>query len=305
MNFLNASILFALLFVYDNTIGIAAPVRGGRRRQADMKALMQEGKPEQKPVQKPEQSREQLPPCHRWQEQELAEGQAAPGMQQELSAEDRAVLEELQGALWRYSLWLTGSRWDAEDLVQDTWLKALDTLRGDGHANPEALLLRIAKNTWLDQVRRRQTGERVRRKSRASHPLHAGEPQSTLELQEALQALLKHLPLLQCKVWLLREIGELSAKETADRLNMSEGAVKAALHRARQHLFAVRRELEAGVAAGAGAGNGLRPRELEALATACQTGNIAAVLHLLQQEELRRTGSVVGKGTFMMQAMAA
>ncbi|WP_052098338.1 RNA polymerase sigma factor [Paenibacillus stellifer] len=68
------------------------------------------------------------------------------------SMEDTEVLK-LHSALQRYCLSLTRSPWEADDLVQDAWLKALAPIRA-GHANPEALLLRTARNAWLDRMRR-------------------------------------------------------------------------------------------------------------------------------------------------------
>lgn len=203
------------------------------------------------------------------------------------------TVEELQAAVYRYSLSLTGSSWDAEDLVQDAWLKALQVFREKEHANPEALLVKIAKTTWFDHLRRRRTWEEI--VAKLGCPPATGEG-GALEMEEALLALLKHLSPLQSKVWLLREVLELPAKETAELLQMSEGAVKAALHRARQQLHAVRRELETGPAA-SGESSRQWDRELAALAAAIQTGNIASLLHLLHQAELR---SAAAAGTAVM-----
>ncbi|WP_231638639.1 RNA polymerase sigma factor [Paenibacillus sp. JCM 10914] len=70
-------------------------------------------------------------------------------------------LEELNALLHRYCLSLTSSEWDSEDLVQDTWLKALEYTQDRSHPNPEALLLRVAKNTWIDRARREQLYRRI------------------------------------------------------------------------------------------------------------------------------------------------
>jgi DNA-directed RNA polymerase specialized sigma24 family protein len=47
-------------------------------------------------------------------------------------------LEQLQATLSRYCMSLTECSWDAEDLVQDTWLKALDTLSSVAPSTPYA-----------------------------------------------------------------------------------------------------------------------------------------------------------------------
>src|SRR5438876_8997319 len=64
--------------------------------------------------------------------------------------------EPLRPDLHRYCRALTGSVWDAEDLVQDTLLRAFAklgevSLRVD---NPKAYLFRIASNLWVDHFRR-------------------------------------------------------------------------------------------------------------------------------------------------------
>lgn len=88
---------------------------------------------------------------------------------------DERNTKSLQKALKRYCLALTQSSHDAEDLAQDTWVKALAYMNTantkhtndikqtsyTSHPNPEALLLRIARNTWTDIVRRKSTLSRV------------------------------------------------------------------------------------------------------------------------------------------------
>ena len=90
---------------------------------------------------------------------------------------------------------LTNSSWDSDDLVQDTWIKALEHLQQRSHANPEALLLRIAKNTWIDRVRRDQTYRRIL-DEKLEHVLpkeEASNEDSKLNIEFAFQLLLEHL----------------------------------------------------------------------------------------------------------------
>ncbi|WP_169081478.1 RNA polymerase sigma factor [Paenibacillus sp. PL91] len=156
------------------------------------------------------------------------------------SAEEET--RKLQASVHRYCLSLTGSKWDAEDLAQDTWLKGMRAAIDSTHQNPEALLLRIAKNTWIDRIRRQNQYERI-----IKQDIHAEamSDANSLELEEALLALMRHLPPRQRIVFLLRDALDFSIAETAELLNTTTGAIKAALHRAREALHAVRRELEA------------------------------------------------------------
>lgn len=185
---------------------------------------------------------------------------------------DERYTKSLQIALKRYCLALTQSPWDADDLAQDTWVKALSYMKISdsdttnpinenkqmihtshsnhtnhtnqvnhaNHPNPEALLLRIAKNTWIDRVRRKATLSRLLdlEQSRTEETATLG----SFEIEAVFQALLEHLSPLQQAVFLLRDVFGYSGLEAAEILDTTEGAVKAALHRARQALPAVRQE---------------------------------------------------------------
>lgn len=232
----------------------------------------------------------------------------------------------LQMALKRYCLTLTQSPWEAEDLAQDTWVKALgymktskhSKLKSDmndtsqmnnnsehtsrtnfssltNHPNPEALLLRIARNTWTDIMRRKATLSRV---------LEMDQPRTEeaaeyglFEIEAAFQALQKHLSPLQQAVFLLRDVFEHSGSEAAEILDTTEGAIKAALHRARQALPAVRQELLQS--------NGpsiLQETELQIalnrLASAYEQGQIAELIELVLADESQDTVMAVSSQSF-------
>lgn len=153
-------------------------------------------------------------------------------------------LEQLQVVLYRYCLSLTKSPADAEDLAQSAWLKVLSRAGGANHPNLEALLLRIARHSWIDETRRRNVWTRIARKSVTPAEPPADSTPSELELH--LHVLASHMSPLQRTVFLLRDVFDHPIAETAKLLATSEGAVKAALHRARQSLSAIRDELELG-----------------------------------------------------------
>ncbi|MEK4349756.1 RNA polymerase sigma factor [Paenibacillus sp. FSL R5-0475] len=232
----------------------------------------------------------------------------------------------LQMALKRYCLALTQSPWEAEDLAQDTWVKALGYMRTSKHSklksdmndtsqmnnnsehtsrtnfssltnhpNPEALLLRIARNTWTDIMRRKATLSRV---------LEMDQPRTEeaaeyglFEIEAAFQALQKHLSPLQQAVFLLRDVFEHSGSEAAEILDTTEGAIKATLHRARQALPAVRQELLQS--------NGpsiLQETELQIalnrLASAYEQGQIAELIELVLADESQETVMAVSSQNF-------
>ena len=67
----------------------------------------------------------------------------------------------LYAELRRYCLALAGTRWDAEDLAQEAWLRGLESGALRGHPNPKALLMRLAKRKWIDRTRRERTLARI------------------------------------------------------------------------------------------------------------------------------------------------
>ncbi|GAB6926148.1 hypothetical protein JCM10914A_01310 [Paenibacillus sp. JCM 10914] len=190
-------------------------------------------------------------------------------------------LEELNALLHRYCLSLTSSEWDSEDLVQDTWLKALEYTQDRSHPNPEALLLRVAKNTWIDRARREQLYRRILDEKLEQRPMEeAANEAGRFQLELAFHWLQQQLSPLQRTVLLLRDVFDYSVSETAVMLRTTDGAVKAALHRAHkvlkskhwadEELALIMPEDEDAVL------------NLQALAEAYQSGDVEAVVRLMQ-----------------------
>ncbi|MGN7760745.1 RNA polymerase sigma factor [Paenibacillus sp. 22594] len=208
----------------------------------------------------------------------------------------------LRDALFRYCLSLTRSRLEAEDLAQDTWTKSLAYAKFADNPNPEALLLRIAKTTWIDTIRRKSSMGRALERTQALISSSSvqmpgqspGEARSGIEL--AFQALIRHLSPLQRTVFVMRDVLDYSADETAEILKTTGGAVKAALHRARQTLGAVRKEL--GDHEGPARTQDLDFRILlRALAESYEKGQLPVMLELLRQETKAEMTMAVGTGT--------
>ncbi|PAK54489.1 RNA polymerase sigma factor [Paenibacillus sp. 7541] len=211
-------------------------------------------------------------------------------------------VEELHALLHRYCLSLTGCPWDTEDLVQDTWLKVLDKFQKRTHSNPEALLLRTAKNTWIDRVRRNRVYRRI-----VNEWLVQGDEMQTEQLDRKLQTeavfqlLLQHLSRAQCTVFVLREGWQFSVAEAASLLDTTQGAVKAALHRARKALEAAELEEDAAWTAMTEAEvEEVDGQLLQALATAYLAGDVDEVVRLIQTSGQPRE-SVMAVGMLLPQ----
>ncbi|MCE3200178.1 RNA polymerase sigma factor [Paenibacillus sonchi] len=218
---------------------------------------------------------------------------------------DEQSFPPLREALFRYCLSLTRSRVEAEDLAQDTWTKTLAYKKFADSPNPEALLLRIAKNTWIDAMRRKTSLGRMLEHTQAVAALTQGQmsgqaPESgRSEIELAFQALIRHLSPLQRTVFVMRDVLDYPAGETAEMLGTTEGAVKAALHRARQALGAVRKEL-------AEDDGPAQPQDLDfrillqALAESYEKGQLPVMLELLRRETAAEMTMAVSSGTVQM-----
>lgn len=167
----------------------------------------------------------------------------APASSLDRAPQTEPSLVELDNRLRRYCRSLMKSPWDAEDLVQDVWVKALKGGGFAGHPNKEALLLRIAKTTWIDRLRQRAARERLGPDAWAiqvgAQPAEAVDSPASITVEEAFGLLVDRLSPLERAAVVLRELLGFSVREAAVLLQTSEGAVKVALHRARRTLSAV------------------------------------------------------------------
>jgi RNA polymerase sigma-70 factor (ECF subfamily) len=143
------------------------------------------------------------------------------------------VIAPYRSDLWRYCRTLTGSPWDAEDLVQETLMKAFASLGQIWQPlMPKSYLFRIATNAWINQRRRNKWMI-----SEYEDEMHSADPDSAkFEVREAMETLVRHLLPRQAVVILLIDVFDFTARETAEMISASEGAVKATLHRARARL---------------------------------------------------------------------
>ncbi|MFC4618496.1 RNA polymerase sigma factor [Camelliibacillus cellulosilyticus] len=139
--------------------------------------------------------------------------------------------------LRRYCLSLKATVWDGEDLMQETLLKAFKSWKKARKSPTKAYLFRIASNTWIDDNRQRKLDEKTMENVGEFADLDA---EASSDLSQSVSVLLKELSLTQRTALLLIEGYGFSARQAAQALGTTEGAVKAALHRARKKLKRVR-----------------------------------------------------------------
>jgi RNA polymerase sigma-70 factor (ECF subfamily) len=159
-------------------------------------------------------------------------------------AGDRAALERLlvpyERPLFALCRGILGHAEDAEDAVQETFLRALRALPAfRGEAAVRSWLYRIAVNVCLDRKRSHHATEPWddEQTSGASHPSPERIALHHLRLTEALGALQPR----QRVVLLLKELEGWSAAEIAQTVGWNEKKVYNELHRARLALAAWRR----------------------------------------------------------------
>jgi RNA polymerase sigma-70 factor, ECF subfamily len=184
------------------------------------------------------------------------------------SPEHVAILEECLGhmdALYRAALRMTGNPADAEDLVQDTYLKATRSVdRYHEGAGTRAWLFRILTNAYIDRYRQRMRAPEVVEltddrglydlflESRDPSPpssavdSSAGASWNDADLEDFLRtfvsdevkAALESLPPAFRLVLILRDVEGFSYREIADMLGVPVGTVMSRLFRARRALQA-------------------------------------------------------------------
>lgn len=139
--------------------------------------------------------------------------------------------DELADLAYQTAFRILGSRSEAEDVAQDTMVKAyLRWGRVQSHARP--WVCRVAVNGSLGIVRRR-------RRRHTATERHGG-PATDVADRVDLQRLLTSLSRRQRDVVVLRYLADLSEAEVAEELGISVGTVKTHAHRGlealRQHL---------------------------------------------------------------------
>ena len=153
------------------------------------------------------------------------------------SADDRARysgwVRDHQGDCWSLAVYLLRDAQEAEDAVQESYLRLWQRMDGmtDDHARP--WLLRVVRNECIDRLRKRKPGEDTDRllggidpeQQVASDEADAGVLKAIDELNEPYRSLI-----------VMREVLQHSYEDIGETLELSSSQVKVYLHRARRTL---------------------------------------------------------------------
>lgn len=159
------------------------------------------------------------------------------------------LVRKYERQVFRIAQHITQNREDAEDVMQDAFLKAYEKLEQfQGNSKFYTWLVRIAVNESLMRLRKRRTGKMVSidediATEEGSVPRDladwAPDPEQNYgqaELAEILRKTIQGLPQGFRIVFVLRDVEGLSTEETAETLGLSIPAVKSRLLRARLQL---------------------------------------------------------------------
>jgi RNA polymerase sigma-70 factor (ECF subfamily) len=147
-----------------------------------------------------------------------------------------ALVEEHSAALYRYAYRLTGAAADAEDLMQETFRKALEhlsQLRDLGRARP--WLFSILRNAYLHRIRSDRQERRVSLDEVGDLAEPLPEPLPAID-PERLQEALNELPEVFRTPIILYYFEEFSYRDIADQMDLPLGTVMSRLARAKAHL---------------------------------------------------------------------
>ena len=145
-------------------------------------------------------------------------------------------------SLYNFAHWLTGNREEAEELVQETYLKALKGFSSfQAGTNFRAWIFRILRNAFLTSRTGLKTMQRVEFDDTDEDiaAISQETPESLLlgrASQQAIQAALEQLPAIFREVVLLCDVEEMSYEEISQTIQIPVGTVMSRLHRARRLL---------------------------------------------------------------------
>src|SRR5262245_60144202 len=194
---------------------------------------------------------------------------------------DDEVFEEQRSVLFGLAYRMLGSVADAEDVVQEAWLRWQSAERGQVQS-PKAFLTTVATRLSLDQLRRRQRERETYIGPWLPEPLVTDDSmrESSAELAESLSlaflTLLEKLQPIERAVFLLHDVFQYSHDEIAAIVEKSSQNCRQILSRAKEHLEAGRPRFQPEPAR--------QQALLEQFLATCRSGDVPALAQLLVED---------------------
>jgi RNA polymerase sigma-70 factor, ECF subfamily len=162
------------------------------------------------------------------------------------STSEADMLSEHIDGLFSYALALSRNRVDAEDLVLETYVRAIPAVRGvRRESHVKSWMFTILRNIWLNQLRQRRVqfpGTDIDQILPAFHAASTKDAEAPLLVsvdQEQVRQAILRLPVESREIILLREFEDLSYQEIAGVLKCPIGTVLSRLGKARSKLRAL------------------------------------------------------------------
>jgi RNA polymerase sigma-70 factor (ECF subfamily) len=153
---------------------------------------------------------------------------------------EQSIMPHMDAA-YNLARWLSSNDLDAQDVVQEAYLRAFKFFGGFRGGNSRSWLLRIVRNAFYDWLKRNRREETVIPFDETLHDTaeETGAP-DTLLLEKANHELLHQaiaeLPVEFREILVLRELEGFSYKEIAEVAGVPVGTVMSRLARAREQL---------------------------------------------------------------------
>ena len=159
------------------------------------------------------------------------------------SSEFKLLVMPYSSRLYRMAYRLMNSREEAEDIVQEVYVK-LWGMRNDleKYNSIEALCVRITRNLCLDQLRRRKVNYDAMKAEKLKEESFPETPSESLEKKESadlLHTLIAALPEPQRSLVHLRHLEGKEYEEIAEMVNMNVNAIRVSISRARKQMRAL------------------------------------------------------------------
>ena len=142
-------------------------------------------------------------------------------------------------AAYNLARWLTRDPTDAEDVVQEAYMRAFKFFSGFHGGDSRSWVLRIVRNTCYSWLQKNRPREIVYELDEDVGETESHNPETAMienVERQTLKRLLEELPASFREIIVLRDIEEMTGSETAQCLQITEETVKTRLHRARRLL---------------------------------------------------------------------
>jgi RNA polymerase sigma-70 factor (ECF subfamily) len=153
------------------------------------------------------------------------------------------LYETYAAEVYRFSLWLAGDSFEAEDITSETFIRVWTQVKPIRTETLKAYLFTIARNIYLTQQRKRRRQVPLQ----DVYPDPSPKPEKIIESQmEMLRVhrILQSLPEIDRAAFVMRVQHELPCIEIARALGISLSAAKVKIHRVRKKMIANRIDKE-------------------------------------------------------------